>query len=76
MEIIVNGGNFMYKKILIFLIIVILVIGIIFFVWKNNTKPSEEMIQALKEANDIINGKVKEKGYRDVDELFKDLDSE
>ena len=41
-----------------------------------NNKLSKEMIQALKEANDIINGTVEEKGYRDVDELFKDLDNE
>ena len=36
----------------------------------------EELKQALKEAEDIINGTVEEKGYRDVDELFKDLDNE
>ena len=41
-----------------------------------NNKLSKEMIQALKEANDIINGTIEEKGYRDVGELFKDLDSE
>ena len=41
-----------------------------------NNKLSKEMIQALKEANDIINGTIEEKGYRDVDELFKDLDSD
>ena len=38
-----------------------------------NPKPSKETIQALKEAEDIISGKVKTKGYRDMTELRKAL---
>ncbi len=41
-----------------------------------NSKPSKEMIKALKETDDIISGKVLAKGYRNMDELFKDLDSD
>ena len=36
-------------------------------------KPSKETIKALKEAEDIIKGKVKAKGYRDIDKLRNDL---
>ena len=38
-----------------------------------NPKPSKETLQALKEAEDIINGKIQTKGYRDMDELRKAL---
>lgn len=38
-----------------------------------NPKPSKETIEALKEAEDIISGKVKTKGYRDINELRKAL---
>ena len=38
-----------------------------------NPKPSKETIQALKEAEDIISGKVKTKEYRDITELRKAL---
>ena len=38
-----------------------------------NPKPSRETIEALKEAEDIISGKTKSKGYRDIDELRKAL---
>ena len=36
-------------------------------------KPSKETIKALKEAEDIITGKVKAKGYKDINELRKAL---
>lgn len=38
-----------------------------------NPKPSKETIQALKEAEDIISGKIKTKGYKDMAELRKAL---
>ena len=38
-----------------------------------NPKPSKETIKALKEAEDIISGKIKTKGYRDINELRKAL---
>lgn len=41
-----------------------------------NPKPSKETIEALKEANDIISGKVKSKGYHNIKKLFEDLDNE
>ena len=39
-----------------------------------NPKPSRELKQALKEAEKIASGKIKTKGYRNIDELFKALD--
>lgn len=36
-------------------------------------RPSKELIEALKEANDIISGKVNSKTYHNVDEMFKDI---
>ena len=36
-------------------------------------KPSKETLEALKETEDIIKGKVKAKGYKDIDKLKKDL---
>lgn len=41
-----------------------------------NPKPSKEMIKALQEVQDIIDGKIESKGYKNMDELFKDLDSD
>ncbi len=41
-----------------------------------NPKPTKEMLHALKEAEDIINGKIEAKGYTNINELFKDLDNE
>ena len=41
-----------------------------------NPKPSRELLEALKESEDIINGKIESKGYTNIDELFKDLDLE
>ena len=39
-----------------------------------NPRPTRELIKALKEADDIVSGKVDSKRYYDVDELFEDLD--
>ena len=39
-----------------------------------NPKPTRELIKALKEADDIVSGKIDSKRYYDVDELFEDLD--
>ncbi len=36
-------------------------------------KPSKELLEALKEANDIRNGKIKTKGYRNVSRMFEDI---
>lgn len=36
-------------------------------------KPSKELLEALKEANDIRNGKIKTKGYRNVSQMFEDI---
>lgn len=38
-----------------------------------NPKPNQEMIKALKEAQDIIDGKVESKGYYDVHQMFEDI---
>lgn len=38
-----------------------------------NPKPNKELIKALQEAQDIIDGKVKSKGYRDVHQMFEDI---
>ncbi len=36
-------------------------------------KPSKELLEALKEANDIRNGKIKTKCYRNVSQMFEDI---
>lgn len=38
-----------------------------------NPKPNREMRRALKEAQDIIDGKVEAKGYHDVHQMFEDI---
>lgn len=38
-----------------------------------NPKPSKELLQALKESEDIINNPDKYKGYRNIDELKEAL---
>ena len=35
--------------------------------------PSQELLESLQETEDIINGKIKAKGYRNINELKKDL---
>lgn len=37
-----------------------------------NPEPSLELIEALREADDIANGKVDSKRYRDIEQMFKD----
>lgn len=38
-----------------------------------NPKPNRKMRRALKEAQDIIDGKVEAKGYHDVHQMFEDI---
>ena len=38
-----------------------------------NPHPSKEMIRALKQAEDIIEGKVNEKGYNSAEEMLEDI---
>lgn len=38
-----------------------------------NPKPNREMRKALKEAQDIIDGKIESKGYHDVHQMFEDI---
>lgn len=38
-----------------------------------NPKPNREMRRALKEAQDIIDGKIESKGYHDVHQMFEDI---
>ncbi len=36
-------------------------------------QPNEETIAAMQEAEDIASGKIKSKGYDDVDEMIEDI---
>ncbi len=47
--------------------------GIPFEVKETNNKPSKELLEALQEGEDILNGKIKTKGYHNVEEMFKDI---
>ena len=38
-----------------------------------NPRPSKELLEALKEGEDILNGKVKAKSYTNMYEMLKDL---
>ena len=38
-----------------------------------NPKPSKELLEALQEGEDILNGKVNAKRYTDMYEMLKDL---
>lgn len=40
-----------------------------------NKKPSKELLKALKEGEDILSGKKKAKGYTNMNDLIKDLNS-
>ncbi len=40
-----------------------------------NPKPSKELLEALQEGEDILNGKVKAKRYHSIKELIGDLDN-
>lgn len=39
-------------------------------------KPSKRLLEALKESEDIINGKIKAKRYNDFDEMLEDIEDE
>ena len=41
-----------------------------------NPKPSKELLEALEEGEDILNGKIKAKKYHSVKELIEDLENE
>lgn len=41
-----------------------------------NPKPSKELLEALQEGEDILNGKIKTKRYHSVKELIGDLENE
>jgi len=41
-----------------------------------NHKPTRKLKKALKEAEKIVSGKVKAKGYTNVEEMFNDILSE
>lgn len=40
-----------------------------------NPKPTKELLEALQEGEDIINGKIDAKGYNNMYELMEDLKS-
>lgn len=40
-----------------------------------NPKPSKELLEALREGEDILNGKLKAKSYTNMYEMLKDLKS-
>jgi len=39
----------------------------------NNPKPNKHLMDALKEGEDILNGKVEAKGYHDVRKMVEDI---
>lgn len=39
-------------------------------------KPSKRLLEALKESEDIINGKIEAKRYNDFDEMLEDIENE
>lgn len=41
-----------------------------------NPKPSKELLEALQEGEDILNGKIKTKGYHNVRKMIEDIISE
>ena len=41
-----------------------------------NKKPTKELLEALKEGEDILNGTIAAKRYHSVEELINDLDEE
>lgn len=38
-----------------------------------NPRPKKELLEALQEGEDILNGKIQKKGYHDVKEMFEDI---
>ncbi len=41
-----------------------------------NPKPNKELLEALQEGEDILNGKIKTKRYHSVKELIEDLEND
>ena len=68
-----NLGLNMSTAINIFLKRAIFERGLPFEVKEVNPKPSKELMEALDEGEDILNGKVKTKGYHNVREMFEDI---
>ncbi len=42
----------------------------------SNPKPNKELIEALQEGEDILNGKIQVKGYHNVRKMFEDIINE
>ena len=40
-----------------------------------NPKPSKELLESLKEGDDILSGKINSKGYHNMYEMLEDLKS-
>ena len=38
-----------------------------------NPKPNKELLEALQEGEDILNGKIKAKGYHNIKKMFEDI---
>ncbi len=68
-----NLGLNMSTAINIFLKRAIFERGLPFEVKEVNPKPSKELMEALDESEDILNGKVKAKGYHNVRKMFEDI---
>lgn len=41
-----------------------------------NSKPSKELLEALQEGEDILSGKINEKGYHNVKQMIDDIINE
>ncbi len=42
----------------------------------SNPKPNKELIEALQEGEEILNGKIQVKGYHNVRKMFEDIINE
>jgi len=42
----------------------------------SNPKPSKELLEALQEGEDILNGKIQATGYHNVRKMFEDIINE
>lgn len=42
----------------------------------SNPKPSKDLLEALQEGEDILNGKIQAKGYHNVRKMFEDIINE
>lgn len=38
-----------------------------------NPRPSKELLEAIQEGEDILNGKIKTKGYHNIRQMFEDI---